>query len=319
MIVCKFGGASTTSVKSIQNIKLLKDKNSKRQVFVFSAIGKSHKGDKKITDLLIEISQNKNVTKNKKIILNKFKKLQKILKINISTQKLLNKFYNKFLSTQNADYLISRGEYLTTLFMSKYLGIKFIPAEKIIFFQDNKINYKKTKNKLNNYINKYKIIATCGFYGIDENNKIKLFSRGGSDITGAIIAKCLHANVYENWTDVCGIKQVNPKITISKQIKKMSYTDLDIMTKCDANVIHNDCIRILQGENIKLKVGNIFKINSKKTVVVDKCREVRFICYKVEDSKVFVYYKDKKLNFIQKICSPQNFKEKILQIYKKLY
>ena len=80
MIVCKFGGASTTSVKSIQNIKLLKDKNSKRQVFVFSGIGKSHKGDKKITDLLIEISQNKNVTKNKKIILNKFKKLQKILK-----------------------------------------------------------------------------------------------------------------------------------------------------------------------------------------------------------------------------------------------
>lgn len=319
MIVCKFGGTSTTSLKSIQNIKALKEKNKKRQVFVFSAIGKKYQKDKKITDLLIEITQNKNVSKNKKLILNKFNKLQKDLKININVKKLLNKYYNYFSLTKNTDYLISKGEYITTLLMSKYLDIKFIPAEKIIFFQNNKINYKRTKNKLIYYKNKYKIFATCGFYGANENKQIKLFSRGGSDITGAIIAKCLNANIYENWTDVYGVRQVNPKITNSKQIKRMSYADLDIMTRCDANVIHNDCIEILYGEKIKLKVGNIFDIKSKKTIVVDRYKKVKFVCYKIDKDKVIIVYRDKKLNLVKNECELSNYKENILKIYKKLY
>ncbi len=319
MIVCKFGGSSTTSIKSIKNIKKLKENSKKRQVFVFSAIGKSYPNDKKITDLLIEITQNKNIVKNKKIILNKFNKLQKNLKLNINIKKLLNNYHNNFLSTKNADYLISKGEYITTLLMSKYLDIKFVPAEKIIFFQKDKINYNKTKNKLKYYLNKYKRFATCGFYGLDENNSIKIFSRGGSDITGAIISKCLNAKTYENWTDVCGIRRVNPKVMQSKQIKKMSYADLDIMTKCDANVIHNACIDILQGNNIKLKVGNIFEIKHKKTLVVDNCKMVKFICYKLDGSKALVFFRDKKYNLVQKQCSQENYKENILQIYKNLY
>lgn len=316
LIVCKFGGSATTKIEAIKNIKKL-CKNKNRKVFIFSAIGKENNFDKKTTDILLEISQNKNVQKNKKLLLNKFQKLKKILNININEKYYINKYINQFNKDGDTQSLISKGEYLTTLFMSKYLNIKFIPAEKIIFFENNKINYKKTQNKLKYFQKKYNRFLTCGFYGQNEFNKIQLFSRGGSDITGAIISKCLGAKIYENWKDIFGIMQVNPLIMKSKQIRKMNYTDLYIMTYCDANVIHNDCVSILKNNNITLKVGNIFDIKSRKTVVSNKAKSVQFVCYKKKENFLVIFYRTKSGELFCTRCLHNDLYQTIYKIYQK--
>lgn len=315
LIVCKFGGSASTKIEAIKNIKQL-CKNKNRKVFIFSAIGKENNFDKKTTDILLEISQNKNVQKNKKLLLNKFQKLKNILNININEKYYINKYINNYYKNNDTQSLISKGEYLTTLFMSKYLNIKFIPAEKIIFFENNKINYKKTQNKLKYYQKKYDRFLTCGFYGKNEFNKIQLFSRGGSDITGAIISKCLGAKIYENWKDTYGIMQLNPKIMKSKQIKKMNYSDLFIMTSCDANVIHNDCVNILKDNNITLKVGNIFDIKSEKTIVSNKAKSVQFVCYKKKENFAVIFYRTKSGELFCTRCDNKELIQKVNKIYK---
>ena len=314
MIVCKFGGSATTQTKAIENIKKL-CQNNKRKVFVFSALGKENNLDKKVTDILIEITQNKNIKKNKKLLIEKFNKLKNILKIKINVTKIINKYINEFLISKDAQCLISKGEYITSLFMSKYLNIKFIPAEKLIYFQKNKINYKKIKNKLNYYLKKYKKIVTCGFYGINEFNEIVLFSRGGSDITGAILAKCGNASVYENWTDVCGVLQVNPNIMPSKQIKKMSYFDLDIMTSYDANIIHNSCVQILSNTDITIKIGNIFDISACPTIVTSSYKKVKFISYYIKDSNIYIIYYNSNYELVCQKSDISSYQTLIKKIY----
>lgn len=314
MIVCKFGGSATTKIEAIENIKKL-SQDDRRKVFVFSALGKENNFDKKITDILIEITQNKNIKKNKKILFEKFNKLKNKLNIKINAKKIINKYINEFLISKDAQCLISKGEYITSLFMAKYLNIKFIPAEKLIYFQNNKINYKKIKNKLNYFINKYNKIVTCGFYGINEFGEIELFSRGGSDITGAILSKCLGAKIYENWTDVCGVMQVNPNIIVSKQIKKMSYFDLDIMTSYDANVIHNSCVQILSNTGIALKIGNIFDISDKPTTVVDNYQKVKFVSYYIKDKYAYIIYYNNNFELVCQRCATNNYIAIITKIY----
>lgn len=319
MIVCKFGGTATTALSSIKNIQKL-SRNKKRKVFVFSAIGKQNNQDIKITDLLIEYSNCKN--KNKlNYILNKieykFNQLLKLTNQKINIKKELIKILKIYKQNKSADYLISRGEYLTSKIMSGYLNIKFIPAEKIIYFKNNLLNEIKIKNKLNYYLSKHKQIIVPGFYGVDENKNIKLFSRGGSDISGAIISKLINAKIYENWTDVNGVMQINPQISQSKQIPRLNYLELDIITSLDAKVIHNDCVKVLKNTNIKLYVKNIFNPKSKPTKVYKKCKKINmFIGYKILDDNVEVVIRHKSgyKGIIE--CSKSNYKSIIHNLYK---
>ncbi len=337
MIVCKFGGKTTTSIEAIKNVQILKKQNTDRVVFVFSAIGKENSGDEKTTDILIKCAQQfkkkKNTQKYFDKIINKFQKLQKNTNVNINLQKEINKIKNKFFKNKDKNYLISRGEYLTSLIMSKYLNLTFVPAEKIIFFKNKKINTKKTYKKLKYYLKKYKKIVIPGFYGIDQNKNIKLFSRGGGDITGAIIAKLLNFSVYENWTDIAGIKQINPKLKNgAKQIKQISYSDVFLMTNYDTKVIHKDCAKYLKDSNTLIKVNSIFDIYSRPTIICNhNYKDNCFVVYKKIDNKYFVVVKTNKSsqllkkyqnyvikqkdNIIKLVFSSKNFLRNILNIY----
>lgn len=312
MVVCKFGGSATANKVAIENIKNLA-KEDCRGVFIFSAIGKERKNDKKITDLLIEYTQE---NANKKIIINKIKnKFNKLLiktQLNLNINKKIDKIIKKYEANKDFDYLISRGEYLTAFIMGKYLNIPFVPAEKIIFFKNKKINFKKIKNKINFYLNKYKKMVIPGFYGVNQNNKIKLLSRGGSDVSGAIVARVLSPCIYENWTDVSGIKEVNPKFLNSHTIAKMSYRQLKVITNCDARVVHGDCANILKKRGVVLKVKNILKPLSPYTEVTDCKTKAFFVCYKQKGDRcvIFSLYKKEKTNV-------ENLKEKIITIYNK--
>ena len=316
MIVCKFGGTATTNKICVNNIKKL-NKNKSRKIFVYSAIGKYKNNDTKLTDLLIDLCNNKkNQTELVCKIINKFNHLCICTNININIKREFFKILKTYQANQNNEYLISRGEYLTTKIMSEYLGVKFIPAEKIIYFKNNKLDYKKIKNKTNYYLNKYKKIAVPGFYGIDENKNIKLFSRGGSDITGAILCKVTNSRIYENWTDINGVMQVNPLIIKSKQIKKLNYKELDLMTSCDAKVIHNDCVKILQQTNKKIYVKNIFYPKNKPTKIYNNCKCLNmFIVHKIENQKVniIVHHKSGYKGCIE--CSLDNYKNIIQNLY----
>jgi len=197
--------------------------------------------------------------------------------------------------------------------MSKYLNIPFIPAEKIFYFKNNEIDFNKIKLKLHFYLNKYPQIIIPGFYGVDEGNRIKLLSRGGGDVSGAIIAKILKPCVYENWTDVDGVKEVNPAILKSSTITKMNYNQLALMTKLDAKVIHPDCANILKGENVELQVRNIFNLNSLFTTVDDQSEWSNFVSYQVDGEVAKLYFYGG-----NEIADASILKGKVRQIYNRI-
>ena len=305
MIVCKFGGSATTSELTLKNIKKI-CKNKERNIFVFSAIGKNNKNDNKLTDLLIEYTK-----KHQKKILNKIcEKIYLLCKLtknkqNISAQ--INKFAQKLDTDGDCQYFISRGEYLTAKIMAKYMNIKFIPAEKLIYFKDGNIDYKKINKKLNYYLKKYTKIVTSGFYGV-ENKKIKLFSRGGGDVSGAVIAKAICADIYENYTDEFGIKQINPNfVKNAKTIKIMSMSDCKIFCECDAGVLHKDVCKILIDTSVIIKVKNILSPTKNYTTIDHKNHNCKFVCYKLLNDYCQIVVRTDSVDCLKKFYDSINY------------
>ena len=320
MIVCKFGGRATSSTRTIENIKKLKEQNSNRKVFVFSAIGKQSDDDEKLTDLLIKLA---NQIENDEVyhitqakIGAKLSWLNAETEANVDTEQYLSDIIDIYKLTKDASFLISRGEYITTYMMSKFLDLKFVPAKRVIFFKNGNIDEEKTARHLKRVLSKNKKIIIPGFYGSDEHGKVVLLSRGGGDVTGALITKLLGAKIYENWTDVTGVMQVNPIVTRSKQIRKMNYLDLEFMTSFDAKVVHKDCAKILQDTGAKLKIGSIFDPKSTPTIVFKKCKEKNlYICYKENYDSVDIFVHNKNSTIETHHSSPNKLKETISDLY----
>lgn len=294
MIVCKFGGSCTASAVAIHNIEKIKKRDSRRRIFVFSAIGKATAADEKMTDLLFELSNASQdstpyqTTKEK--IISKLESLVDMTGVNYDVKQKFSVAEKKFQKTKDKDFLVSRGEYFTTEIMAMYLGIKFVPAEKVLFFKNEDIDIEKTSKRLKLFLKRYKKIAICGFYGADENGNIELLSRGGGDFSGAIFSKLAKAKTYENWTDVEGIYQINPKFVKSKIIKRLSYSQLAIMTAMDTTVIHRDCAKFLTGGKTKLKIRSCFNPTSKYTLVSNrKCKNAEFICFQLAEDTATIY------------------------------
>ena len=315
MIVCKFGGTCTAYPTAIKNIKTLLEESKERKVFVFSAIGKENKQDTKMTDLLIEFADEENREKTKEKILGKFEKLLKTTGVKFNIIRHLNKTFDEYLKTKDKEKLLSRGEYFTTFIMAKYLNIKFVPAEKILFFDGEKIDFQKSKERLEYYLNKYKRITVPGFYFCG-NGRIKLFSRGGGDVSGAFCAALSNATIYENWTDVEGIFGVNPNILKAKPIKTLSYHDLEFMTAMDANVVHAECAKILNDTKTKLCVKSIFEPQNQGTEISQTNKNSSsYICYKMCDdfAKIFFFFCYDDYRVILAIS--ENYKETIKSLY----
>ena len=299
VIVCKFGGSSTTNLIALKNIKKI-SKNKERKILVFSAFGKPFFSNKKLTDVLLE----KDIKKTKMY----FEYLCQITNTNFNVGQYIDNIYNIYSKNNNIDYLVSRGEFFTCLVMSKYLNIKFVPAEKIIYFDKKEINYKKISQKIKYYLKKYDQIIIPGFYGVDEFNNIKLFSRGGGDITGGILAKCVGANLYENYTDTSGIKMVNPLILeSSKTITNISFLDALVMTSCDANILHNNVCKILQDTNTKVEIKNIYNLNSQKTVIDNQNHKCQFVCFKQVGDYIQIVAKTNSVDKLKKYYDQINY------------
>lgn len=279
-IVCKFGGTSLADANQIKKVCDIISENKNRKYIVVSASGKRNKDDDKITDLLINLHLNINDDKIKDDILNilttRYTEIITELGISLDINKELSFFIDKSKNEKDVDYLASRGEYLSAKILSIYLDAMFLDTANVIIFNENKkLNFDKTYSNLKNCIEKFerefpnKKIIIPGFYGSMDSGQIVTFSRGGSDITGSLVARAINANLYENWTDVSGVLFEDPRITDNpKIIDYITYTELRELSYMGASVLHEAAIFPVSQVGIPINILNTNMPTDKGTMIV---------------------------------------------------
>ena len=296
--------------------EILREDNNKKIVIV-SAPGKRNKKDIKVTDLLIfaHTQQNKfdyyfNLVKQR------FVEIVNLLKIKVDLESLfleIKQIYLHLTNSQKYDYIVSRGEYIMAKIMSEFLHFNFLDsANFIVFNKKSKINLNQSKKLFFKHYKNSPVVIP-GFYGKDCNGNIKLFSRGGSDLTGAIVSNLVDAEQYENYTDVDGFLSCDPKlVSDAKIIKRISYRETRELSYMGANVLHPDCIYYVKEKKIPIVIKNTFNAKSEGTTISYNASMPDI--YKIAGQKNFLLFYIEKYNFNQNI----DFFSKISGIFKKL-
>jgi aspartate kinase len=261
--VCKFGGSSLSDETEFAKVKAIVLADPARRVVVVSALGKRDSSDNKITDLLYltyqhlkyHVDYHELFDEIKKRYLKIEKDLQIPSHLEVEFALLEKKLSEGSLSEEE---LVSRGEFLSAKLVSAYLGYDFVDSSALIHFDyDGKVDEKTTLASIASAFEAHPRMVVPGFYGSYPNGKIALFSRGGSDVSGSYLAKGVHADLYENWTDVSGFYMADPRIVPApRKIKEISYVELRELSYMGANVIHEETILPLQDEEIPLEILN---------------------------------------------------------------
>ena len=215
--VVKFGGSSLADSNQFKKVKSIIESDESRKIVVVSALGKRNKQDYKITDLLYLTAAHLKYGVDEQqvfsIVKERYFEVLNDLGLNIDLENEFNIIEKEFSKNIDEEYLVSRGEFLAAKLMANFLGYTFVDAKELIFFDyDGNINESKTYDALQEVLKVYKRIVVPGFYGTYPDGKIHLLSRGGSDVTGSILAKASSATIYENWTDVSGFLVTDPRI-----------------------------------------------------------------------------------------------------------
>ena len=281
VIVAKFGGSSLCDSEQFKKVKDIVLSDDRRRYVVPSAPGKRSKSDYKITDLLYLCHQHvkKSLPFDElfKLIEERYTILCSELKISIDMLKQLRNLKEKIINGVSEEYVASRGEYLNGLILAEYLGYEFIDAAEIIIFKKSgRLDEKATYDAVNSRLSKVEKAVIPGFYGASEGGKIRTFSRGGSDITGAIIARGVGAKVYENWTDVSGFLMADPNIVNDpKPIKEVTYKELRELSYMGANVFHEEAIFPVKNDGIPINIKNTNRPVDKGTFILNNKLEVK--------------------------------------------
>ena len=292
--VVKFGGSSLADANQFQKVKNIIQADSSRRIVVVSALGKRNKSDHKITDLLFLTGAHLKYGVDAKSVFNivkeRYFEVKKDLNLSIDLEKEFEIIESKFSSNIDEEYLVSRGEYLAAKLMASYLGFTFVDAEDLIFFDyDGNINEEKTIEALKEILKEKNNIVVPGFYGAYPDGKIHLLSRGGSDVTGSILAKASSATIYENWTDVSGFLVTDPKIVNNpKQIKEISYEELRELSYMGANVLHEDTIFPVQELEIPINVKNTNSPEDSGTIITSNPNDTSQIITGIAGKKGFL-------------------------------
>ena len=264
--VVKFGGSSLADAKQFQKVAEIIRADDSRVYVVPSAPGKRFDHDIKITDLLYECfelaSTGKNFYEPFLAVKDRYNEIIQGLGLNFSLKEQFDEIENNLLNSQEVlnlkDYTASRGEYLNGLVMANYLGYDFIDAASVIFFNESgNFDANKTNEILSAELSKHEHAVIPGFYGSDIEGRIKTFSRGGSDITGSIVAAACHAVVYENWTDVSGLLMADPRIVSGPAVmRNITYKELRELSYMGATVMHEDAIFPVKKVGIPINIRN---------------------------------------------------------------
>ena len=276
----KFGGSSLADAEHFRSVAEIIKSDPTRRYVVASAPGKRNSTDNKITDLLYKCYE---LAVNEEDITDVFEEIKERyigivndLGIELDLTEVFEKIRLSVLHNSGRDYVASRGEYVNAKILAKYLGFNFIDAKKVIFFnEDGSFNAEKTNDVMRDYLAKYEYAVVPGFYGSMPNGTIKTFSRGGSDITGSIVARAASATLYENWTDVSGFLMADPRIIPNpRPIKTITYKELRELSYMGATVLHEDAIFPVRYSKIPINIRNTNKPEDDGTFIVPETDEV---------------------------------------------
>lgn len=273
--ITKFGGSSCASAEQFRKVKAIIEADPSRRFVVISAAGRKNPKDNKITDLLYlcraHVDYHVDYRPIFEIIRGRFLEIKHELGLNTPIEDELDACAEK-VPDLSVDELVSRGEYFTSKLMADFLGFPFVDAVDVVAMEfDGTFNIDKTTENLKKVLEKNDRFVMPGFYGRTPDGAVKVMSRGGSDISGSILARCLRADLYENWTDVSGFLMADPRIVKDpKNIERITYAELRELSYMGASVLHEDAIFPIREYNIPIHVLNTNRPQDPGTLVLDK-------------------------------------------------
>ena len=273
--VVKFGGSSLASAKQFKKVKDIIMADKSRRYVIPSAPGKRTTNDEKVTDLLYACysaaSEGRSYTKIFDAITARYEQIITGLDLNVNLDFEFKTIEENFLAKKGRDYAASRGEYLNGIIMAAYLGYEFIDAADVICFDaDGSFLSEKTNQELAARLSKVSKAVIPGFYGSMPDGSVKTFSRGGSDITGSLVARAVHADLYENWTDVSGFLVADPRIVDNPEpIETITYRELRELSYMGASVLHEEAIFPVRKEGIPINIRNTNRPSDPGTMIVE--------------------------------------------------
>lgn len=316
--VVKFGGSSLASAEQFKKVGNIIRADKERIHVVPSAPGKRYKEDTKVTDMLYACyalaDKGEDFSKALADIKARYQEIIDGLGLSLSLDKEFETIETNFKAKAGSDYAASRGEFLNGIIMANYLGYDFIDAATVIFFDENgNFDQAKTDKVLGAELKKHSHTVVPGFYGALPDGKVKTFSRGGSDITGSIVARAAKVNVYENWTDVSGFLIVDPRIIEDPQgIEVITYTELRELSYMGATVLHEDAIFPVRQEGIPINIKNTNAPEDAGTWIVEStCQKSKYIITGIAGKKGFCSINIEK----DKMNSEIGFGRKVLQAF----
>ena len=277
--VAKFGGSSVAGAEQFKKVKAIIEADPSRRIVVSSAAGKRDSSDHKLTDLLYlchaHITYGVSCDDIIGTIRSRFAEIRDALGLQYDVEGDFDKLLPRLNRDMGVDELVSRGEYFTSRLLAEYLGYRFVDAADCVFFGlDGQIDREKTYAAIGNALKEYDRILIPGFYGKLPTGKIKVMSRGGSDISGALAAAAVNADVYENWTDVSGILMADPRIVENPApISTITYAELQELAFMGASVLHEDSISPVKEKGIALNIRNTNRPQDPGTMIVEEVEE----------------------------------------------
>lgn len=274
--VAKFGGSSLADAAQFRKAAEIVKSDSTRRYVVASAPGKRDSHDEKVTDLLLQCyylaKEKKNIDEIFERICSRYRDIIAGLGLDYSLEEDFSSIKTAVLHRVGRHYVASRGEYLNAKILAKYLGFAFIDAEECIFFDEkNRFIPDKTEETMRNILSLHEYAVIPGFYGINTEGSIRTFSRGGSDITGSIVAAAAGADIYENWTDVSGMLMADPRIIKDPlPIPEITYRELRELSYMGATVLHEDAIFPVRRAGIPINIRNTNDPDAPGTMIVPK-------------------------------------------------
>ena len=272
--VVKFGGSSLASAEQFAKVGKIIQADKERRYVVPSAPGKRNAKDTKVTDMLyacyalVEAEEDFRVPLMK--IKDRYDTIINGLNLKLSLEEEFKKISENFKNKAGVDYAASRGEYLNGIIMANYLGYEFVDAAEVISFEeDGTFDAEKTNKVLAERLEKCERAVIPGFYGRTEDGRIYTFSRGGSDITGSLVAEAVKADLYENWTDVPGMLMADPKVVKNPlSVPVINYRELRELSLCGAEVLHEDAVAPVRRRGIPINIRSTSEPKKPGTLIV---------------------------------------------------
>ena len=316
--VVKFGGSSLASAKQFKKVGDIIRSDPERRYVIPSAPGKRHMHDTKVTDMLYECyalaEQGKNFAAQLKQIRLRFEEIITGLDISLSLEQEFKEIEEQFQQKAGRDYAASRGEYLNGIIMAEYLHYEFVDAAEVVRFDEHgNFLAEETDKLLRERLEETERAVIPGFYGATAEGCVRTFSRGGSDITGSIAARAVHADVYENWTDVSGFLIADPRIIERPEgIETITYRELRELSYMGATVLHEDAIFPVRKEGIPINIRNTNAPQDKGTWIVEStCQKSRYTITGIAGKRGFCSINIEK----DMMNSEVGFGRKVLQVF----